>query len=814
MRKRSFGRAAVTPVAAFASLFAFAAVLACRGNADSDPPLDPLDGGESGGGGDATVDAAEKDGSPGPTSGDASPPATDSGFPKGNDTPVEAGTFLVDFVGNSFGSAVEGGVLALYPTIETHVQEYFASIFVAPDGTVYTNSRWDEGGNDGAVYRNGQVVGRFKFGAGGYGRDGDGPVTVNKTYAFVAMRQKGGEGNMGNKNGLPNDPDAGTTWHCVERYNLATATSEPTMAMFDSGVGYDSAMLYINSTDSVTGLAASDDALYVTDPSTGLIRVFDPNTMAPKSSFSVPHAGQIALDTSGTTLWIAVDGTIVRYTTSGQALDQKITFPASMQPTGFALDGAGHLAVGDSGPDNDIKIYDLTNAGALASSPSLYTEFGQRGGVLDAGGALGDQRFYHPQAVGYDGTGNLYVASDLTDLGTTSANEPDAMVAVAGGHGAGGVLESYGPSGARNPAWPARLNGLLWLDVGDLDPATEVDMYFADKHFVYQYGDPVGQGWFWKGYTVDKYRYPSDPRLYDTTSSGSVTVRHVLGQTLLYVNDQYGHAVRFYRLDPTSEIAIPCGAYFKELLPGNWSADQPANESLWLDKDGDGAPSKNEFFVPDASVMPPDGGALSVDDLGNLYTATADGRVRTLPIGKALDAHGAPVYDFSQMTIKASPSTGDHAVKELCQVEYQAATDTMVLGAFTTGHPSEGTQADIAGTEALVIAHWSTSAPAYVTSALLPYSITDADSTTHYVKSMAFAGNYIFAADYNIPDVYVFSATDGTTAATLSPPASFGHVGNNDMIEGLHARLRSNGEYMVIVEDDGSIRQLVYRWSP
>jgi len=32
-------------------------------------------------------------------------------------------------------------------------------MYVAPDGTIYTNSEWDEGGREAGIYKDGDVIG-------------------------------------------------------------------------------------------------------------------------------------------------------------------------------------------------------------------------------------------------------------------------------------------------------------------------------------------------------------------------------------------------------------------------------------------------------------------------------------------------------------------------------------------------------------------------------------------------------------------------------------------------------------------------------
>jgi hypothetical protein len=790
--KKVFRLGSVTSRFPLAAALAFASACSSHdANVDGQGALEggaqPGTGGQlglDGGAGDALGGGAV--GEPtGPESGARSSPeaASPPPIPKGDDAPLPSGTFLADFVGNTFG--------ATWPTetgVEKHVQQSVLGMFVSPQGTVYTNSGWDEGGIDAGIYQNGQVVGRLSFGAGSWGRDGDGPITANAKYVFVAMHQDGGIGNQGNPNGLANEPASGSTWHCVERYDLTGAP-----APFSTGLGWDGAMLVVNTSAPVAGLAADGSHVYVADPASGKVLVYDQETLAATGSFSAPGAGQLGLGPDGS-LWMVQTGQIVHLTTSGGSLPETITFPASMKPTSFAIDGQGKLAVTDAGQDNDVKVYDTSSLSGSPTQP--LTTFGLRGGLPAAGGAIGDARFYQPSGVGFDASGNIYVASNVNAMGASSG--------VTGG--AGAVLESYVlGTGTRNASWPSPLRGLLWLDVGDLDPATEVDLYFPDKHLVYQYGDAVGQGWFWTGFTIDPYRYPSDPRLF-ATSGGSAIVRHLGGQTFVFSVDQYAGMLIMLRKDPSTEVLIPCGYYVKNGGPGAWSPLQPKGESVWLDANGDGAPQADEFSTPGASAPPQNGWALSVDTDGTIYTSAADGTIRALAFG-GLSANGSPKYDFAALQTVAPPA----GITSLERIEYQTETDTMFLGAYTQAHPQTGTEWGIVGTEVLVFPHWSKGNRTASASAVLPYD----PSSNLFAKSLAIAGDYIFAREVISSTVHMYSTADGTAnALTLSTPSSMGHVGWTDMVSGFQAHKRQNGEYFVVAEDDGSIRQLVYRWMP
>src|SRR5258708_7303877 len=69
---------------------------------------------------------------------------------------------ISSWLGNSFGDNTTNGA---------YVQEDIVAAFVGTDGTVYTNSPWDEGGHEGGIYKSGQMLGAVAF-THGHGRTG------------------------------------------------------------------------------------------------------------------------------------------------------------------------------------------------------------------------------------------------------------------------------------------------------------------------------------------------------------------------------------------------------------------------------------------------------------------------------------------------------------------------------------------------------------------------------------------------------------------------------------------------------------------
>src|SRR5437868_2666410 len=84
--------------------------------------------------------------------------------------------YTVSWIGNTFpgnnGNWVQGVVMDAY---------------VSSNGTVYTNTPWDEGGQEAGIYKDGRVVVNPGH-THGWGYLGGGAVAVNSQYLFLAQR--------------------------------------------------------------------------------------------------------------------------------------------------------------------------------------------------------------------------------------------------------------------------------------------------------------------------------------------------------------------------------------------------------------------------------------------------------------------------------------------------------------------------------------------------------------------------------------------------------------------------------------------------
>jgi len=480
-------------------------------------------------------------------------------------------SYKTSWIGNTFG----GG--------SKWVQIQISAMYVASDGTVYTNSIWDEAGREAGIYKDGDAIAKASN-LHGWGRTGGEAVTANSKYLYIAMTQGAIDRTV-----LQDYPPSQTNWYCVRRYNLS---GEP--APFAGGRGYDRSMLIVSTSGQVTGLASTDSELYVSDHSTNRIRVYDSETLAELRSWSSDRPKQIAVDNQSN-LWILQEKDasnppkILHYSKTGTLLSQKIT--DVVDPTALAITPQGRLLVAENGPRQQVLIYDISG------TPKLIGTFGTQGGIYSGTrGEVGELKLNGLTGVGTDRAGNIYVSND-------------------GFGGSGTDLRKFSPLGKMQ--W--QLLGLQFVDNADADPGTDgLDVFTKHEHFMMDYSKENGQEWSYKAYTLDKFRYPDDPRLHNQThSAASVFVRRIDGKRFLYLTGMFAHQMSVYRFD--GEIAVPSVIFARD--HSTWPTNQPATGSwLWHDKNGDGSIQSNEYEslgAEDDSIW-----GWEVDSNGRLYAMT------------------------------------------------------------------------------------------------------------------------------------------------------------------------------------------------
>ena len=743
--------------------------------------------------------------------------------------------YTTSWVGNTGGGAND-----------QWMQMTAGALYVEPNGTCYVNSFYDEGGHEAGIYIAGNVIGEFQA-LHGWDRSGGCSITADAKYVYVGMQQSDC-GNTGNMPGFPvlgTDASGGKlreTWWGVRRYFKNGLPAPWTQLGRNSGVKNsiigmnDNSMLIVSDLSypnaksptnmAITGLAAVNGLLYVSDPYTNSIRVYNIGSsdhVSQTSSWSVSNPGSLAYDRNSRTLWVAQLGgpaspsVVLHYTLDGQALPQQITNIGAA--AGIAFDPQGNLMVADGGPDQQIKVYNN-----LGDTPTLVKLIGNQGGIYSGvRGQVADGKFNGLIGAGADAQGNVYAATN----GATTPTSP----------GTGATLASYAPD--LHKIWD--LNGLEFMDGADVDPASDgADIYTAQEHFTLDLSHSGAKPQY-AGFTVDQQRYPDDPRLH-IRGSGAPMVRRIAGKPFLFVTDSHSSCMQIYRFDPANsgETAIPSGIIathsMMQFQDSTWLAGVEPTTGAWiwrdLDGNGDfytagGAAARNEFDSGRGAADPWTGAriwAWSVDSNGDVWQASrsggASGGVRHFHC-QGLDAVGNPIYSMANSDITPTPLPFDASKGGINRIQYVAGTDTMYLCGYTAQYPTLNGENGPLGRVVVRYDHWSTLPRTPTYQIVLPYNSVGTPMITPMALSVS--GDKIFIGylggvtpDYNSGgQIAVYSAATGAPIEVMTPGPEVGGVsGWIDLANGMNAFTRSTGEQIVFAEEDFMAKVLMYHIQP
>ncbi|CAE6713987.1 SMP-30/gluconolactonase/LRE family protein [Paraburkholderia aspalathi] len=405
--------------------------------------------------------------------------------------------YTTDWLANTFG------------TLATHVGNGARSMWVAPEGVIYTASLWDENEGGVAIYQNGKSIGSIGINSEFQG----GAITGNATSIFAALQYSTVYGSG-----------------AVGRYNRATQKRDVLIPV--------SVWNAVKHADVITGLATTGTLLYASDFPGNRVRVYTTDGVW-QQDINISGPGALALDGAGN-LWVAQQSaaTIVEFSPAGAPLNT-IQMPATSRPSALYFDASsGQLMVGDQGPDMNIKLYNISG------TPTLVGTFGIQGGYLDSTtgikGQVGDKRFTRVVGIGKDATGTLYVLNNPWgggwDLGRNGSTD----------------IHAYDSAG--NLQW--KLQSLNFEAVAAPDPVTDGAYFYGGTNI---YTGTAG-GTFVAN-TVDPFTYPSDPRLNMNDTQRDEHFGQLVsvgGNRILVASGQNPGIFYFYHFNAASGyIAIP-----------------------------------------------------------------------------------------------------------------------------------------------------------------------------------------------------------------------------------------------------------------
>ncbi|MBN3857124.1 SMP-30/gluconolaconase/LRE-like region family protein [Paraburkholderia sp. Ac-20340] len=437
--------------------------------------------------------------------------------------PICEAQYSTDWLANSFG------------TNATRVGNVARSMWVAPEGVIYTSSMWDENEGGVALYQNGQSIGSI----GGHSDFQGGAITGNATSLFVAMQFNSayGSGKVG-------------------RYNRTSRARDLLVSVSNTTTE--------RLADVVTGLATSGSLLYASDFPGNRVRVFTTAGVWQRD-ISLASPGALAIDAAGN-LWAAQKstGTVFEFGPNGEKRNT-ISLGATARPSSLYFDSqTAQLMIGDSGPDMNIKLYNV------AGVPFATGTFGVKGGYLNTAtglkGQVGDKRFTRVDGIGKDSAGTLYVLNNpwggSWDLGRDGGTD----------------IHAY--DGKGNLRW--KLQSLNFEGNGAPDAGTDGALFYGGTHL---YTGTAG-GTFVAN-TVDPITYPSDPRINladHERGEHFAQLAYVNGHRILVAASQNPDTFYFFHFNAQSGyIAIPDAT-----LPGTaFNTTARVRDGFCLDSKGD-----------------------------------------------------------------------------------------------------------------------------------------------------------------------------------------------------------------------------------
>ena len=542
------------------------------------------------------------------------------------------------------------------------------------------------------------------------------------------------------------------------------------------------------------GLALRDGELSISDYDAGKVRVLSTATMKEVRSFAAANPGPLAVGADGR-VWVIegkpapepylsfyTGGTkIISHNAKGEAGPEITDFE---NPCALAVDAQGRLLVGGLNKHCQVWIYDVLE------KPKKVGTFGTEGGIFSGKpGQYGPKKFHWIRGLGTDKVGNLYVASVLGTWYNVS-------------------IEAYDPSGVR--LWDVHGLG-NWLDTACTDPDDENVVYTKENVFQMDWSKPAGQEQTLAGFTVDRFKFPTDNRVIEGHGPGHRLVngiRRIDGKPYLFCGYQGTGSLEIFKFG-NGYVAAPCGmvggaSVWRPKNGKRWPED--AESFIWTDDNNNGVADPAEFA--DAKKEPR-WGSMHLDAKAGIWQC-AEETIWHTPC-EGLDKNGNPIYRRASEVTYMNPN--EFPRSRLRRLFYIPGEDVLIAG----GAPkSEENVVNLL----VCYDNWSDASKRKQRwSIKVPLDDKNYTPETSYgggaVQAISACGKYLFLA-YGYGYIRVHTLQDGVYIGTLRPDINgfMGSGGCVDSDNALNVTLRSNGEYVMFLENAGRNHVMMFRWTP
>ncbi len=449
-----------------------------------------------------------------------------------------------------------------------------------------------------------------------------------------------------------------------------------------------------------------------------------------------------------------------------------------VDPTAIAVDNQCRLMVADNGPDQNIKVFDISGEGI----PVVVQTIGEQGGALSGPtpGLIAPLKFWGIRGIGTDSVGNLWIAN---------CGYPSQV-------GGGTDLRHFDT----NLNMDCQMLGLAFVQSMDVDPLNPTHIYSSGERFEIDYDAPVGNlqaHWKYAAQTLDPFKYPDDPRILNSLES--IFIRYIDGKKFMFLTNMYTEFVCVYRFD--GEIAVPC-AFFCADWDGqwdkySWQIDKRPTGSRWMwrDNNGDGQVQASEFSSYDLGYPYIKG--LDIDKGGNISIA---GRVLNYFPANGLDSNGVPNYSESTHQTFSAPYTNGGG--DMTRMKYVDETDIMYFGTGSD-YPYF--------TEIVRFRNWKKGGRVPETLSIGKPSISfTADDKYIYLNAYGVKGLYT----NTMAEIDVYDAEMLTPLGYILPgPEVNNFSAMLDLTYAIKASKLPNGDRVLVVEEDFYGKAIIYKFS-